>query len=126
MKMGLGMPGKLEIFRIIFLLFGGFETLTNAFYVMNINGAGLKFAAKQHFEVPLLISSRQLTLKVAMMFICGLLLLGAGISNYPGLGWGALSFLSIYQLMEAIYYRFWRAWLMAGIYLLLLIIYLFG
>jgi hypothetical protein len=74
------MSWKFEIYRAFFVALGMFEIITNVSFLCSRNG--LKFAAKQHGEVPKNATLKQLKTKVTIMLVFGLLFFIGGLSSY--------------------------------------------
>lgn len=106
------MSWKFEIFRALFVAFGMFEIITNTSFLCLKNG--LKFAAKQHGEIPKSVTRRQLTIKVILMLSFGTLFFIIGVYSYISRNvnetyyLASLALLASYAAGEAIYYRYWK------------------
>lgn len=106
------MTWKIEIYRAFFVAFGAMQTISNLIYLFKKNGIIL--AKNQHKELPDTTTPRQLKVKIICMLLFGVLFLTTGlISNFTR-SFYSLSFVivlgmyTVYALVEAIYYRFWR------------------
>lgn len=106
------MSWKFEIYRALFVALGMFEVITNASFLCSKNG--LKFASKQHSEIPKDATLKQLKMKVTIMLTFGLLFLIGGVSSYVLKSVNEvcylliLSLFTLYALVETIYYRYWK------------------
>lgn len=106
------MSWKFEIFRAFFTAFGAFETISNASYLLLNNG--MKLAKKQHGELPLNVTKKQLKIKVICMLTFGILFLAAGLSSYITHSFKYLVSLlililfAVYASIEACYYKYWH------------------
>ncbi len=98
------------IFKIIIIIFGLIEIITNGYYLFGSNK--IMKAKLQHRELPEGITVFQLRLKVILMFLSSCLFFITGIATLFD-KWEYLLFLSLiifnlYALCEALYYRYWR------------------
>lgn len=99
----------IQIFTVLFIVFGLVETLANLYYLAN--SKGVKLARKQHREMPATVSDRRMRVKMLTMLGIGALFLGAGayacvapIVAVPVM-LGVLVIFTVYMLVEAVYYR---------------------
>lgn len=67
----------IQIYRILFLIFGAVETLANIFYLAKPNGVELAY--NQHKEIPATASAKRMKIKIITMLAIGLLFLASGI-----------------------------------------------
>lgn len=101
-----------EIVRAVFVAFGCMEIMTNGNYLLKSNG--MIAARRQHGEIPQNATEKQLRTKVICMFTTGVLFLAAGILNYmwhtymQAVFIGAAATLTLYSVVEALYYRYWK------------------
>jgi len=114
-----------EIFRALLLTFGMLEIITNMSYLIKKNG--LDLAGKQHGELPPLLPSGKIKLKVVFMLLFGITFFVASLSTYvlhkyitnviliPSI------LFCFYGIMEAFYYRYWKTFGFAFVTILLLI-----
>jgi hypothetical protein len=117
------------IFTIFFIVFGLLEIITNGIYLFKKDG--LKYAVKQHQELPKGVSERKLKIKVVLVFIFGVLFFVTGILTLFNLSFIknvyfiVLILFSIYALCEAIYYKYWRIFGFFAITVILILLYWF-
>jgi len=72
-----------SFYRILLTLFGGFEFVTNLFYLFRHDGVILAY--RQHRELPAYVSHRRMRIKIVTMLLVGLMfLLAAGWAWYAG------------------------------------------
>lgn len=101
-----------EIYRAFFVAFGAMEVITNLTFLVKSNGA--QMARKQHQEIPRDISDNQLKVKVLFMLSFGVLFLCIGSYSYFARMFSlqtylvSLGLLSIYAILEAFYYKYWK------------------
>ena len=72
--------GEMFIFKIIIVVFGLIEIMTNGYYLFGKNK--IIKAKLQHRELPEGITIFQLKLKVILMFLSGLLFFITGIASF--------------------------------------------
>jgi len=72
--------GEMFIFKIIIVVFGLIEIMTNGYYLFGKNK--IMKAKLQHRELPEEITILQLKLKVMLMFLSGCLFLITGIASF--------------------------------------------
>jgi hypothetical protein len=119
-----------QIIRAFFVAFGAMETISNSTYLLKQNG--FELAKKQHKELPVNISNKQIKVKTLCMFLFGILFLITGLYSYITHSYYELSFIivlsayTLYALMEAVYYRFWRTFGAFIMSIILLFITLLG
>jgi len=124
------MTWTFEIIRAFFVAFGAMQTISNFNYLLKKNG--LESAKKQHKELPDNTTNKQIKVKTICMFSFGILFLITGLFSYFTRSNYELSFIivlgayTIYALIEAIYYRFWRTFGAFIISAVLLLVTLFG
>ncbi|WP_156436637.1 hypothetical protein [Leptotrichia wadei] len=98
------------IFKIIIVIFGLIEIMTNGYYLFGKNK--IMKAKLQHRELPEGITILQLKVKVMLMFLSGCLFLITGIASFfkekEYLLFLSLIFFNLYALCEALYYRYWK------------------
>jgi len=106
------MTWTFEIVRAFFVAFGAMQTISNTTYLLQKNG--IESAKKQHRELPDSTTNKQIKAKTICMFLFGILFLTTGLlsyftrSEYKSGFIIVLAAYTIYALIEAIYYRFWR------------------
>lgn len=102
--------GEMFIFKIIIVVFGLIEIMTNSYYLFGKDK--IMKAKLQHRELPEEITILQLKVKVMLMFLSGCLFLITGIASFfeekEYLLFLALIFFNLYALCEALYYRCWK------------------
>lgn len=119
-----------EIIRAFFVAFGAMQTISNCIYLLKRDG--FELARKQHKELPDNISNKQIKLKTICMFLFGILFFITGLFSYLTHSYYELSFIiilsvyTLYALIEAIYYRFWRTFGALIASTILLLVALFG
>ncbi len=106
------MTWRQEIFRALLLTLGFTEILTSITYLTKENG--LVLARKQHGELPKNISDKKIKVKVICMLVFGIVLFGVALSTYVLHSYSrniilltTISF-SVYGIIEASYYRYWK------------------
>ena len=116
-----------EIIRAFFVAFGAMQTISNFIYLLKSNG--LELARKQHRELPDNTTNKQIKTKILCMFSFGILFLSTGLFSYLSYSYYEFGFIfilgayTLYTLVEAIYYRFWRtfgAFIISAMLLLIL------
>ena len=118
-----------EIFRALLLTLGFTEILTNITYLTKENG--LVLARKQHGELPKNISDKKIKVKVICMLVFGIALFGVALSTYVLHSYSrniilltTISF-SVYGIIEALYYRYWKTCGFALVTILLVVCAIF-
>lgn len=120
------MKWAFEIIRAFFVAFGTMQTIANLNYL--IKKDGVELAKRQHKELPDTVADKQLRVKTICMLLFGMLFLVTGLFSYFTHSYYKLSFIivlgaySLYALIEAIYYSFWRTFGAFGISAILLIV----
>lgn len=115
-----------EIIRALILTFGTTELITNGRYLVNDNG--LYLARKQHGELPKDISDNKIRIKVICMLISGCAFFIVGLlcfllHSYLGNAIRVVTTLfSLYAIVEASYYRYWKTAGFAAVTVVLLIL----
>ena len=119
--------GEMFIFKIIIVVFGLIEIMTNGYYLFW--GKKIMKAKLQHRELPEGITIFQLKLKVILMFLSGLLFFIAGIVSFfkekEHLLFLSLIFFNLYALSEALYYRYWKVFGFFIVSIFMTLIYIF-
>ncbi len=114
-----------EIFRAFLLALGCFEIVTNLTY-LTITG-GIDKARKQHGELPAGISDKNIKVKVVCMLIFGTALFATALSSYILHSYTGKALLittilfSVYGIIEALYYKYWKTFGFAGVTIALLL-----
>ena len=102
--------GEMFIFKIIIVIFGLIEIMTNGYYLFGKEK--IMKAKLQHRELPEGITILQLKVKVMLMFLSGCLFLITGIASFfkekEYLLFLSLILFNLYALCEALYYRYWK------------------
>ena len=119
--------GEMFIFKIIIVVFGLIEIMTNGYYLF---GKDKIIKAKlQHRELPEGITIFQLKLKVILMFLSGLLFFITGIVSFfeekEYLLFLSLIFFNLYALSEALYYGYWKIFGFFIVSIFMTLIYIF-
>ena len=119
--------GEMFIFKIIIVVFGLIEIMTNGYYLF---GKDKIIKAKlQHRELPEGITIFQLKLKVILMFLSGLLFFITGIVSFfkekEHLLFLSLIFFNLYALSEALYYGYWKIFGFFIVSIFMTLIYIF-
>lgn len=118
------MTWKQEIFRALLLAFGTGQIIANVTYLVKKNGIDL--ARKQHQELPEDVSDKKMKIKVICMLIAGVMFfIVASISYirhsyFNTIIFGSLIIFSIYAVVEALYYKYWKTFGFAIVSLILL------
>lgn len=118
-----------NILRIILLVFGVVQIVTNLLYIIKKNGIGL--ARKQHTELPKGISDRKMKVKVVCMLIFGVLFCLASVTAFipaPAYLFSMLLILvlfSLYSFIEALCYKYWKVFGFAAATIVLLTSFIF-
>ena len=119
--------GEMFIFKIIIVVFGLIEIMTNGYYLFGKNK--IMKAKLQHRELPEGITIFQLKLKVILMFLSGLLFFITGIVSFfkekEHLLFLSLIFFNLYALSEALYYRYWKVFGFFIVSIFMTLIYIF-
>lgn len=121
------MTWKEEIFRAFLLAFGSLQIITNLRYLTKNDGVEL--ARRQHQELPSDTSRTKMKIKVICMFLVGIMFFTVSLisyifhSFYDTAIFISLVIFSIYALLEALYYKYWKTTGFAIVTLVLLIIY---
>ena len=119
--------GEMFIFKIIIVVFGLIEIMTNGYYLFGKNK--IMKAKLQHRELPEGITIFQLKLKVILMFLSGLLFFITGIASFfkekEYLLFLSLIFFNLYALSEALYYRYWKVFGFFIVSIFMTLIYIF-
>ena len=119
--------GEMFIFKIIIVVFGLIEIMTNGYYLFGKNK--IMKAKLQHRELPEGITIFQLKLKVILMFLSGLLFFITGIVSFfkekEHLLFLSLIFFNLYVLSEALYYRYWKVFGFFIVSIFMTLIYIF-
>lgn len=119
--------GEMFIFKIIIVVFGLIEIMTNGCYLFGKNK--IMKAKLQHRELPEGITIFQLKLKVILMFLSGLLFFITGIVSFfkekEHLLFLSLIFFNLYALSEALYYRYWKVFGFFIVSIFMTLIYIF-
>ena len=119
--------GEMFIFKIIIVIFGLIEIMTNGYYLF---GKDKIIKAKlQHRELPEGITVFQLKLKVILMFLSGLLFFITGIVSFfkekEHLLFLSLIFFNLYALSEVLYYKYWKIFGFFIVSIFMTLIYIF-
>ena len=119
--------GEMFIFKIIIVIFGLIEIMTNGYYLF---GKDKIIKAKlQHRELPEGITVFQLKLKVILMFLSGLLFFITGIVSFfeekEYLLFLSLIFFNLYALSEVLYYKYWKIFGFFIVSIFMTLIYIF-
>ena len=119
--------GEMFIFKIIIVVFGLIEIMTNGYYLFGKDK--IMKAKLQHRELPEGITVFQLKLKVILMFLSGLLFFITGIASFfkekEYLLFLSLIFFNLYALSEALYYRYWKIFGFFIVSIFMTLIYIF-
>lgn len=100
------------IFRALLLALGVSEIITNLTYLLKNNG--LELARKQHGELPQNISNKKIKIKVICMLSFGFILFLSSLLCYilhtylHDIILIALVLFSLYGIIEATYYKYWK------------------
>ncbi len=114
-----------EILRALLLTLGATEIITNLCYLTRKNG--LELARKQHGELPNNISNKQIKIKVICMLLSGIAFFGSSLLCYilhkylHNIILMTTILFSLYGIIEALYYRYWKTICFAFVTILLLI-----
>lgn len=118
-----------EILRALLLSLGAFEVITNSIFLLK--NEGLTLARKQHQELPKDISDNKIRLKVVLMLLFGMAFFIVSFLSYilckdMHLATTLIVLLfSIYGLIEATFYKYWKTWGFAATTIILLVLALF-
>ena len=119
--------GEMFIFKIIIVIFGLIEIMTNGYYLFGKNK--IMKAKLQHRELPEGITIFQLKLKVILMFLSGLLFFITGIASFfkekEYLLFLSLIFFNLYALSEVLYYKYWKIFGFFIVSIFMTLIYIF-
>ena len=119
--------GEMFIFKIIIVVFGLIEIMTNGYYLFGKNK--IMKAKLQHRELPEGITIFQLKLKVILMFLSGLLFFITGIVSFfeekEYLLFLSLIFFNLYALSEVLYYKYWKIFGFFIVSIFMTLIYIF-
>ena len=119
--------GEMFIFKIIIVIFGLIEIMTNGYYLFGKNK--IMKAKLQHRELPEEITILQLKVKVMLMFLSGCLFLITGIASFfeekEYLLFLSLIFFNLYALSEALYYGYWKIFGFFIVSIFMTLIYIF-
>lgn len=119
--------GEMFIFKIIIVIFGLIEIMTNGYYLFGKNK--IMKAKLQHRELPEGITIFQLKLKVILMFLSGLLFFITGIVSFfeekEYLLFLSLIFFNLYALSEVLYYKYWKIFGFFIVSIFMTLIYIF-
>ncbi len=123
------MSWKLEIYRVLFIVLGMTEVLMNLNYLIKKNG--LIYAKKQHCELPSNATDKQLLIKVILMFSFGVAFLLTGLYSYyikifpENMAFIILLLFTIYAIVEAICYKYWKTTGFSIVATFLFVMYIF-
>ena len=101
-----------EILRALLLAVGFTEITTNLLYLTRING--LELARKQHGELPKSITDKNIKIKVICMLTFGIVFFASSLLCFIlhkylyNIILVPLILFSIYGIIEALYYRYWK------------------
>ena len=118
-----------EILRAFLLTLGTTEIITNTTFLFKENG--LDLAKRQHGELPTSIGNEKVKIKVICMLLSGVALFLVSLSTYiyhsysKNIIVGTLIAFSLYGIIEALYYRYWKTFGFASVTILLLICSIF-
>lgn len=121
------MTWKEEIFRAFLLAFGSLQIITNLSYLLK--NEGIELARRQHQELPSDASNTKMKTKVICMFLVGVMFFAVSFISYilhdfyEKAIFTSLIIFSIYALVEALYYKYWKTTGFAIVTLILLLIY---
>ncbi|ERK30211.1 hypothetical protein [Clostridium intestinale] len=121
------MTWKEEIFRAFLLAFGSLQIITNLSYLLK--NEGIELARRQHQELPSDTSNTKMKIKVICMFLVGVMFFAVSLISYllhdfyEEAIFTSLIIFSIYALVEALYYKYWKTTGFAIVTLILLLIY---
>ncbi|WP_040948257.1 hypothetical protein [Gorillibacterium massiliense] len=124
------MSWTVEIIRGFFVAFGALQTITNFIYLSRKKG--LDLARNQHRELPDHTTRKQVRVKTICMFSFGILFWATGLFSYFTHSYYELSFIivmgayTLYAMIEALFYRYWRTFGTVIISVLLFLATLFG
>lgn len=114
-----------EILRALLLTLGVTEIITNLLYLTKENG--LELARKQHGELPGNLPNKKIKIKVICMLISGIALFASSFICYilhtylHNLIMMTLILFSLYGIVEALYYRYWKTTGFALVTIILLV-----
>jgi hypothetical protein len=121
------MTWKEEIFRAFLLAVGSLQIITNLSYLLK--NEGIELARRQHQELPSDTSNTKMKIKVICMFLVGVMFFAVSLISYifhdfyEEAIFTSLIIFSIYALVEALYYKYWKTTGFAIVTLILLLIY---
>ena len=119
--------GEMFIFKIIIVIFGLIEIMTNGYYLFGKNK--IMKAKLQHRELPEGITILQLKVKVMLMFLSGCLFFITGIASFfkekEYLLFLSLIFFNLYALSEVLYYKYWKIFGFFIVSIFMTLIYIF-
>lgn len=121
------MTWKEEIFRAFLLAFGSLQIITNLSYL--VKNEGIELARRQHQELPSDTSNTKMKIKVICMFLVGVMFFAVSLISYilhdfyEEAIFTSLIIFSIYALVEALYYKYWKTTGFAIVTLIVLLIY---
>jgi hypothetical protein len=101
-----------EIFRAFFVALGAMELFSNILHFVKEDG--MNSARKQHQELPKTASQKQIKTKTIIMLIFGIIFLITGLYSYvineiPSFLYSCVLFVfSVYAVIEAFYYAYWK------------------
>ena len=101
-----------EILRALLLTIGATEIITNSMYLTRKNG--LELARKQHSELPDIVSDKKIKIKVICMLLSGIAFFGSSLLSYilrmhlHNIVIITSILFSLYGIIEALYYRYWK------------------
>lgn len=119
-----------EIYRAFFVALGSMQILTNLSFLLKSNG--IQLARKQHQEVPANISAKQMRIKILFMLSFGIVFITIGLYSYINRLFPlpmyllSLGLFSLYAILEAFYYKYWKTVGFALISILLFSILIFS
>lgn len=114
-----------EILRALFLTIGSTEIITNLIYLTRKKG--IELARKQHRELPDNISNKKIKIKVISMLLSGIALFSSSLLCYilhkylHNIILITSILFSLYGIIEALYYRYWKTTGFAFVTILLFI-----
>lgn len=121
------MTWREEIFRAFLLAFGSLQIITNLSYLLK--NEGIELARRQHQELPSDTSNTKMKIKVICMFLVGVMFFAVSLISYilhdfyEEAIFTSLIIFSIYALVEALYYKYWKTTGFAIVTLIVLLIY---
>lgn len=116
-----------EILRALLLTLGATEIITNSIYLAKANG--IELARKQHGELPPNLADKNIRIKVLCMLVSGIALFGSSLASFilhqylhNAILISTLLF-SIYGIIEALYYKYWKT---IGFAILTILLFVFS